>query len=509
MSTCSIVGSCGAGGLVSLALIACFNPHGNDLSTTDESSGKSSTDAGTAAPSSSGAVTTEATPTTEATTGAASSTGLASTEPTSATTSTTDGGCSVCGEDKPYCYLDVCTSCADFMETHTCADEDADAPLCDPGSGHCVACLTVDDCTDPLAPVCDGGACRGCTEHAECADTACELDVGSCFPAEMTTSLYVEPDAVGCAVNDCMEGAPCCSTAQALEPVPPTPYIVVHVKPGPGSAPDVGVLHFTDPGKTVAILGEGKPNFGAKTMGPPVIWLDDVTETSKLFIAGIVIAGANGGAAISCTGAAVLWIDDSAINLTSWMAGDGYGLFASKCALTARRGFLVGNEVGVRISLGGRLALINTIVGGSTVTGVLIEDDAVVTARYATIVSGANTNVIACSDSPTVEIHNSAVLVDTLPDMASVTCPNAVFDHSAVTLDSLVPTGVGNVQLTTMTDVKAPFVSFDTADWRAMGDGAKLKDVARWQTGDPPNDFNGTPRTTIVGALDVAGADRN
>jgi len=76
----------------------------------------------------------------------------------------------------------------------TCADP---TPLCDTMSNTCVACLGDGDCTDPAAPICAAGACRGCTADAECESMAttptCDEPSGRCVECTPDTEATTCP----------------------------------------------------------------------------------------------------------------------------------------------------------------------------------------------------------------------------------------------------------------------------------------------------------------------------
>lgn len=460
--------------MVSVALLACFHPAGQG--TTDASVGTDASEAtSTVAPSSSSTASSTA-----------NSTGSSS-EPTSTasgSTAQTSTGATTGGS--------VCGNCA------------GDTPHCDVNLGQCVACLVAGDCLAAEAPICDGGQCRGCREHAECGDTACELDVGNCFP-ETAKQLAVLPGSDGCNNSSCSLAKPCCSVAAALASKPGSPYIVVHLTPGPNTTQDTEVIHLASSDQRIAVLGSGMPRLAGVMDQSPVVWLADPKKTSKLFLAGIVVDSAPGGAAISCTGGKTLWIDDSPIT-----NGSNTGLYASNCGVTVRRGYVGKNANGLTIADNGRATLINSFVGASVAEEVVVKMNGVLVANYSTIVHAGGMPLIQCGGLAKSEIRNSA-LITSPPGPGAVKCDAGTLqlDHSVVSEMAAVSLGSGNVAIDPMEDATAPFMDFGGLDWRVVGDGGKLKDVALWEIGDPPSDYNGTARPTVDSSPDVAGADRN
>jgi hypothetical protein len=130
-----------------------------------------------------------------------------------------------CGDDLVcrghQCIAETCTSsaqcdlsapfCVDSSCSATCTTDDqcpgngGDPALVHCVDGACVACR--EDAADcPVsAPVCDMGACRGCTADTECGSGVCDVDAGTCI--DETTLLYVSPS--GDASSDCSKASPC------------------------------------------------------------------------------------------------------------------------------------------------------------------------------------------------------------------------------------------------------------------------------------------------------------
>ena len=93
----------------------------------------------------------------------------------------------------------------------------AEAPLCDPKTGLCVACLADDGC--PAAKVCAGGRCvPGCTGGHPCGDGggSCDLDGGVC------RTCAVDPDCTDAQRPRCeVATGSCVACLPAMDNCPP------------------------------------------------------------------------------------------------------------------------------------------------------------------------------------------------------------------------------------------------------------------------------------------------
>jgi len=65
--------------------------------------------------------------------------------------------------------------------------------------------LKLDIPSDPTLAVCEGGACRGCAAHSECASNVCDVDTKTCI-AESAIA-YAAPS--GSASSACTKSDPC------------------------------------------------------------------------------------------------------------------------------------------------------------------------------------------------------------------------------------------------------------------------------------------------------------
>ncbi len=87
-----------------------------------------------------------------------------------------------CSAGEPICDANACRMCTGSPE---CQVRDSSSPICvtdgaNPLVGQCVECLdAATDCSG-AAPICEAGACRGCTDHPEC--VARDAAFPSCVP---------------------------------------------------------------------------------------------------------------------------------------------------------------------------------------------------------------------------------------------------------------------------------------------------------------------------------------
>lgn len=538
-----------AGSSLALLLGGCFNPSGQATEATGAptASGTSSTgDATTTAMTATAAADPTLDPTGTAATATTATTPTTDAPTTGTTTAGTTGGVCEggCPSDTPYCIDGVCTTCQEFPPGVDCAQL-GEPPNCNPATGMCVGCAIPSDCDDglchptlhecvecigsadclatkPDTPHCDPKVhvCRGCLEHAECGNRACELDLGECFPEEpaQTKILYAAPGAPNCAANTCTQDtSPCCSVKDALDKLAPdanVTHIVVHLAGGADAQP---VFIGPDPkvaGKVIAIRGGDDASLVAKTGGgEPTVWLSN-GDAGKLFLAGVAVTG-DGSAGVSCTGSAVLWVDDVTISdvVSPNLQFPAKGLYGLDCAVTARRTRILGNQSGAMVEGSGSLTLINTIVAGSllpqmTSAEVFAGPGATLRLIYSTIgtTKGAPGSLVSAAGAELVSIRNSALVV--LPNLGGEVLlpakPEEV-SRSVVPSDAVASLGSENVV------VLDPTVEIDFAGWPAdlrVVDAGALADVALWLQGDPTTDLEGSDRPNKHGLPDIAGADR-
>lgn len=416
------------------------------------------------------------------------------------------GGCVECVGDED------CGDRACDPDSHTCVecvndDHCGEATVCDEDAKACVGCVGAEDCTDPKQPICDAASqsCRPCREHRDCPTTACELDVGSCFPNDSTQTqpLYVDAKAPNCALGTCEVGMPCCELATALAAagLQPKPYVVIRVAAGMGVAPAVLAAN----GKRVAVLADAKFALTVAT-NTAVITFGDVNQPevmdSKLFLSGVKIVGGSSAAAVACWNATGLWFDEVEVR-----DHVGPSLLVAGCPSQARRSRFTGNRQGLYVDES-TVGFENTIIAGITLPPTLhFVNSSVMSMRYTTL--GEPVAVIdymlSCDATSTLSIRNS-VLVSSgaINPNACVPMVQTVV-HTASTSSLLA--GSGDNTMITLDDAVPLFESWMTHDLRLIEAGL-LADLARWEAAiDPPVDFEGAPRPSQNGSADVAGAD--
>ncbi|WAS91584.1 hypothetical protein [Nannocystis punicea] len=521
----------------SLVVAACFNPTGQTTEATIDPS---------APTDSSNPSTTDSDPTTTAPT--TSATTVEST--TDTTTLTTDvdptvGPCAACDSPTPYCGADGCVGCQDLAASgQSCADLDPAAPHCDPG-GECVACVGDEhcgpslhchpqqkicvpcledlDCGDTLScvdgkcigctrdeqcpqlqPVCDPDTqiCRSCRAHAECPETACELDVGTCFPAFETKHWYVDPG-LPCADDaKCVLANECCTAAQAMNraAAEPAAYHVLHVKPGVQTQP----VELAIAGKRVALLGQ-----------PDVVFMIDSTEAvfsvgdgmnlqhldSKLYVSRLHVTGGQTTRVVSCVDAEHLWLDEVDVY---GVGGDA--LYATNCPLTVRRSSFRATSAGVTAAAGAVVHVENSIFG-DTVSGAPLQtvNGGELDLLYTTVVDKGNGSMalLKCWAPAEVTIRNS-ILVGV---GGEIQCADAAptISHTVTTADGLAGP---NITTVSVDGVPSLFSDYVGGNYHLGPDAGLLDHSAERQEGDPPVDIDGQPRPGDPGDPDFAGADR-
>jgi len=528
MSTCPRTPAWAAA--IALVFGACFSPTGQSTEASSDASAPTGTDA--------------VDPTTALTD--PPTTGTTS-EPTSSSSSggdPTTGPCSSCDPPTPYCAGDGCIGCQDLAALGmSCAGIDPDRPHCDAGGEcvgctldeqceqslqchpalkTCVACVIDSECGGPLTcvdgqcagcvesiqcpftqPVCDGeaGTCRRCREHSECPESACELDLGTCFPPGETRHRYVDPGQP-CADSDCPSDTPCCTAYQAVDKAAADAgtYHVIHVKAGLQDAP----VRLMVPGKRLAFLGEPGVVFSAESVDSMFVLGDVVdlqTIDSKLFVSQVQVTDSPTTSVVICMSAAQLWLDDVEI-----AGSTGNALLTTNCALTARRSTFRGSSAGVTSGAGGVARFENSIFGDMIAGAPLqIINGGTLDLLYTTVVDKGNIGqgVLKCFTDAPVTIRNS-ILVGV---GSEIQCA-----PGGPSISNTVTTVVGwpGVGLTEVTIDNAPglFVDHPGGDYHLGTGAARLATSAVRQATDPDTDIDGQPRPAGDGVADFAGADR-
>jgi len=364
---------------------------------------------------------------------------------------------------------------------------DPATPVCDAASGECVACDGAPDpdaaCAelDPELPYCVGGACVQCTselqdvctamglgcdeatntcvpctEHAQCAGgAACNLFTGECLPPDVVVHVGVGQDFA--------------TLLEALVSVMGAPAVTVVVHEGP-------VGPYTD---TLDIGADTVVAFLAAP-GVDVVWSPSMTRAltvtgGTVLIDGIDFTGGLGGDAVLAGDQARLWID------------------------RARMIPIVG---GAGISgLGGEFVLRNGMITTTSAQGVTVATGAIATVLYSSLVRTGDPMLpgpaMVCAEPLAVSIRNSIVLAVGGMAGSELSCPTADVQTSALETQMQV----GEINPTW-------FVELVSGDLHLTELGiTTFANLATWQSGDPPVDFDGDPRPAVEGTPDFPGAD--
>lgn len=350
-----------------------------------------------------------------------------------------------------------------------CAQLDAGTPVCDAGS--CVECTQLrPEACDGVTPVCgqDNG-CTACTEHDQCAGTACHLDGelrGACFEASEVVMVANNAE-----------------LAAAIATI--------------GNDSGVIVLEgATGYNQTVNIAGNVEIAF----VGPLTAVLSGTAGLPSLNVGGdaiVYLAGpsvANGDAdGLSCSGTSV-WLDDSEVRNNADLGMDVSG----GCAAHLRRTVISTNTGGGLSISGGELTTRNVVIGrngdnlSSTVGGVRL-DGTIAEIVYSVIVGNEATNAargsLFCVGGENGSIRNSII---TGGGNSISGCDTVTFETNAVDEPALAGSNldVGPV-------MAEWFLNLGANDYHLTPAGeAALMDIAMWQPGDPTADIDGDPIPT-------------
>jgi len=384
------------------------------------------------------------------------------------------------------------------MSDEECTD--AEAPFCDP-DGNCVACDGMPEpdaaCegADPQAPVCDAGACvqcteenlaacegttpicgvgntcEGCTEHAQCPESACHLDgadAGACFDA-----AEVQMVASTGALETAVEGLSADDDA------------VLVLTGSDYSGLSVDLVAAAE----VAILGDGSQTLSGSSSGA----FFSSGGSSLVYLAGVTLAGNVSGDGLSCSGSAV-WLDDAEVRNNAQVGMDVSG----GCEAHLRRTVVaVNNGGGVDIA-GGGLYLVNSVVGRNgddavSIVGGIAVNGAEVDIRYSTIADNESTSAggssLGCNGAVSGEVRNSILS----GAGSSIDCAGVTFDGNAAD-ESL---GGSNENVGPFT--AGWFANLGSNDFTLTASGqSEFMDIAQWEEGDPLFDFEGDAIPTDV-----------
>lgn len=274
--------------------------------------------------------------------------------------------------EQPICGTDGnCRECNGTDDDAICQSKSAAAPKCKLSGtnvGHCVACepggaTNSENATcASSAPVCtEGGSCRKCAIHSECASTICNAN-GTCEPEG--NIVYVNNGAGACTgtthagtqidpyceINDGIANRGTKTTIRIVGSA--TEYKVISI-----SAPSATDLRIVGPGSTAAM----KATVREPTVATVTI---NVTGALNVTMEGLVFGSSSTATlerGVDCKGSAVsLTLRDVIVQ----KAGKE-GVFSDSCVLTISATSISGN-VGTGVSVaGGSVSLSATTIHGN------------------------------------------------------------------------------------------------------------------------------------------------
>lgn len=355
-------------------------------------------------------------------------------------------------EAAPFCVEGECSPCSavvDGTPDEACAALDEATPLCVDDA--CVQCTAESfDACGGTTPLCgDDNTCVGCSFHEECQDIglhACNIATGACFSADAADVSEVNlagANALQNAVNEVANGA--------------EHTIIVT---GSTSSTHSAVI---DGGKTIAIVST-----------------DANIQT---------VRGAGGSPTLSVNGAGStvylhrLRIEDS--NDVGISVGTAGTLYADSTQVSGNDGG------GITLAAGSFGFLRNSMVGvGLNEVPAILVSGGTLEALYTSILGGAFDSYGLRCTSGSATVRNS--IVTTRGDNDALVCPGASTPNTAVE-----NTGDPNW-----------FTNYNAGDAHLTAAGqVEFANVATWEDGDPPFDFERDDRPATDGAMDYPGAD--
>ncbi|MGH1348553.1 MAG: hypothetical protein ACRBN8_43810 [Nannocystales bacterium] len=366
------------------------------------------------------------------------------------------------GPAAPFCVDGACSTCdATAVPDESCATLDEALPLCVGTS--CVQCTAEDSSAcGGETPLCDAAinTCVGCSFHEECQDIdlhACNIATGACFSADAANVSEVDAGsngAIQAAIGAVADGAE---------------HTILLT--GGGGNHTVTV----DGGKTIAIVSDSAAEREVRGAGGnPTVTVTGAGSTVYLHRMELIANTDDVG--ISAEASGTLYADSTRVAQNT---GGGITLAAGTS------GFLRNCMVGLN---GGQFA---------STTG--IESAGELSILYSSIVAndGDGADSLQCNGGSAV-VRNS-ILVGS--DASSIDC--SVLDASNSAFDEAV---AGNENAGAL--IPGWFESVAGANFRLTAAGqTEFADIAIWEDGDPPFDFDGDTRPNTDGAMDYAGAD--
>ena len=452
---------------------------------------------------------TPADPTTEGET-TATSTGVSDSESmtgpsTDPSTSTSTGPSPDCRDDgdcsggTPFCSDGTCVACDGTADPNAaCAGLGGDLNFC--VAGECHECSVDDNQCDKSTPVCDADAleCVGCTLHAQCPDSACNLETGVCN--DVNYVIYVDRLAADCAVGDGTQAMPYCKVTEAL--------VRTMDEPGAGWTIKVRAGNYIEEPLTIpsdaqiTLSGwDGTPRLRATDDAGPTL---AVSGNAKVQLDHIQFSNNDSAEGVRCAGG-VVYADD--VKLSTNKAA---GYSSTDCTSTFNRTVFYDNDGGGIESYGaGRTTIINSYITGNGTQnsgdfgGIRSAQENELHLIYSTVVNNLSMSgprSLHCTvDAFPAEVRNSVLIAFAVP---SVDCPVATFTTSVLDEGSTEP----GILVATMGDIANFFEPMMGGIYKAKPD-TLMKDVAQWKDGDPRTDYDGQARPKTDGELDWPGAD--
>jgi len=357
--------------------------------------------------------------------------------------------------EAPFCVDGVCGTCdATEVPDESCMELDAGAPLCVEGA--CVQC-TAEDASgcDGVTPLCDAEAntCVACEFHEECQDIgspACNFVTGACFDAaDVTPVNAATAGSIQTAIDGVADGA-----EHAI------------VLSGSGSTNHTVTI---DGGKTIAIVSSDTNTQEVRgNSGNPTVTVTGAGTT--VFLHRLELTANTDDVGISVEGSGTLYADATRVAQNS---GGGITLAAGTS------GFLR-----------------NCMVAGvATTSPAILNSGATLEVLFSTVGRTANFGdpALECSGGATT-VRNSIIVSETNAPGTEIDCPGVSIENSAERATQTPEDWFG-----------AGFASGNYS-LTAAGQG-EFTNIAIWEDGDPPFDFEGEARPNTDGAMDFAGAD--
>lgn len=447
-----------------------------------------------------------------------------------------------CSPHAPYCVEGTCTACT--AEHDTCPET---TPVCAEDWGLCMGCREDTDCAS--GEFCsDAYTCEGCSEHAQCPDSACDIVTGECMDADPVVRVQTcEPTAeagesTGTGADESSTGGPSgdestsdsgettdfaeeghtaetgvpqtigparrpasvfCSLQEAIDAGIPEGGRGTIVLDASTDAPHAGFALTTD--KRIAIVAQGDAHIGDDSSYEAIY----VSGGATAYLSGVHVTRA-GDAAIKCLDRARLWVDASQVRDNA-----GTGIRGDDCLrLVVRRSEITGNAGhGLDIAQNTALELRSSVVAcngrrDAQDLGIRVENSRF-DIRASTVASNRSstrsTNLRCMADldhaGPLGGLIQDSIFVG--PDMFSVDCPWADWAHSVVDDESVRGPGVVAVKEWSQNW----FMGSCDMHLRPLA-AHPFADVGEWEPGDPRYDIDGGPEGRRPSQGVAAGADQ-